>query len=115
MHCLRLLDVSPTRNPHLPAVYAIPDGAAGDGKTDDTASFQAAIDAAYKASGGIVYAPTGQYVLDGSLQLRSGVTLEGTYRGPTAHTGDRTPGQLLPPMAPSCCPRAARATPTGRR
>lgn len=36
-------------------------GAKADGKTDDTASFQKALDAAGQSGGGIVYAPRGNY------------------------------------------------------
>src|SRR5438132_8380050 len=42
--------------------YSVRDfGATGDGKTDDTAAFQKALDAAHQAGGGVVYAPRGHY------------------------------------------------------
>ena len=51
-------------------------GAKGDGSTNDTAAFQAALDAASKAGGGIVSAPTGQYHINGNLVIPGGVTLQ---------------------------------------
>lgn len=52
-------------------------GAVGDGVTDDTASFQNAID----AGEGIVFIPAGSYVV-GDLQLKSGVFLKGDSGAP---------------------------------
>ena len=49
-------------------------GAKGDGVADDTASIQAALNAAAK-SGPICLAPPGMYRLDGSLTVPPGVTL----------------------------------------
>ncbi len=49
-------------------------GAAGDGKTLDTAAINQAIDAAAKAGGGTVFFPAGEY-LSYSIHLRSHVTL----------------------------------------
>ena len=49
-----------------------PSGARGDGKTNDTAAIQAAIDAA--AGGGVVRFPAGEY-LSGTLRLRSRLVL----------------------------------------
>ncbi len=57
------------------APYNVRDyGAKGDGKTKDTASLQAAIDAAAKA-GGAVVVPPGKY-LSGTLHLKSDISLE---------------------------------------
>ncbi len=50
-------------------------GAAGDGRTKDTAAIQRAIDAAARAGGGTVNLPPGTY-LSGTLLLRSRVTLD---------------------------------------
>jgi hypothetical protein len=71
-------------------------GAAGDGKTDDTAAFQKALDAAAQHGGGTVYAPPGRYLLKGALNLRGGVTLRGSYGCVPSHTGLRNPGQAKP-------------------
>jgi len=49
-------------------------GAAGDGKTLDTAAIQRAIEACHASGGGIVVLPTGRFV-SGTLELRSNVTL----------------------------------------
>src|SRR5262245_48891784 len=64
-------------------VTAQPFNAAGDGRTDDRAAIQSAIDAVAAAGGGCVYFPAGTYVIGpepsgiGGLQLRSRVALRG--------------------------------------
>lgn len=52
-------------------------GAKGDGMTDDTVAIQSAINAAYAAGGGVVLFPSGSYLITRTMQLRSGVSLEG--------------------------------------
>ena len=49
-------------------------GAKGDGTTDCTAAFRAAIDACRAAGGGRVVVPAGRF-LSGAIRLRSGVNL----------------------------------------
>jgi len=49
-------------------------GAAGDGKTKDTAAFQKALDQASAAGGGEVGVPAGEYLI-GSIELKSNTTL----------------------------------------
>jgi Pectate lyase superfamily protein len=71
-------------------------GAAGDGKTDDTSAFQKALDAAGQRGGGTVYVPPGRYLLKGTLNLRGGVTLRGSYGCVPSHTGLRNAGQAKP-------------------
>ncbi len=56
-------------------IYSVLDfGAAGDGKTLDTAAIQAAIDACTAASGGTVLIPPGVY-LSGTISLKNNVNL----------------------------------------
>jgi hypothetical protein len=57
-------------------------GAKGDGVTDDTAAFQAALDTTGQAGGGVVSVPTGNYLLKGTLTLPRAVTLEGVWTAP---------------------------------
>ncbi len=57
-------------------------GAKADQTTDDTAAFQAAIDAAHTAGGGSVFVPPGMYRLNGTLIVKLNVTLEGIFTAP---------------------------------
>jgi Pectate lyase superfamily protein len=77
----------------VPDVYLVGDfGAAGDGKTDDTAAFQKALDTAGRAGGGVVYAPHGNYFFAGHLNVPNAVTLKGVWESVPAHNGDRDAG-----------------------
>lgn len=67
-------------------------GAKADGKTDDTASFQKALDSA-AAKGGIVLVPTGTYLIAGSLNVPQGVTLRGVWEAP--HHADIGKGSVI--------------------
>jgi hypothetical protein len=71
-------------------------GAAGDGKTDDTAAFQKALDAAAQAGGGVVYAPRGNYFFAGHLTVPNAVTLAGIWQSVPAHNGIRDRGMPKP-------------------
>ncbi len=71
-------------------------GAKGDGKTDDTAAFQTAMDTLAKAGGGVVYAPRGNYFFAGHLQVPNGVTLKGVWESVPSHVGIRNPGSPKP-------------------
>jgi len=71
-------------------------GAAGDGKTDDTAAFQKALDAAGKAGGGTVLAPRGNYLFTGHLNVPNAVTLAGIWQSVPAHNGLRDRGMPKP-------------------
>lgn len=57
-------------------------GATADGKSDDTAAFQGAMDEAARAGGGVVDVPAGRYAIRGTLSVPAGVTLQGVYRVP---------------------------------
>jgi hypothetical protein len=67
-------------------------GAVGDGATDDTAAFQAAIDAAAAQGGGVVLLGPRRYVISsGDIILRNGVFLRGrTSGGGWRQNGDFT-------------------------
>jgi hypothetical protein len=71
-------------------------GAAGDGKTDDTAAFQHALDQAGQSGGGTVHAPRGNYRFAGHLSVPNGVTLEGIWTSVPAHNGIRDRGLPRP-------------------
>ncbi len=76
-----------------PAVFAASAfGARGDGRTDDTRAIQAAIDAAGK-QGGVVSLAQGQFLIEGSLTIPTGVTLRGAWEAP--HHGILTKNTVL--------------------
>ena len=64
-------------------------GAVGDGITDDSAAFQAAINAVYNSGGrggGVVYVPAGTYAFYTNINLLTGVTLHGDWQDWTKGT-----------------------------
>jgi sugar lactone lactonase YvrE len=67
---------------------------AGDGRADDSAALQQAIDqAAAKDGGGIVFVPSGRYRITRSILLRSGVRVFGVGKTrPVIVLADDTPG-----------------------
>ena len=71
-------------------------GAIGDGKIDDTAAFQKALDAAAQAEGGVVHAPRGNYLFKGHLNVPAAVTLAGLWQSVPAHNGIRNRGLPKP-------------------
>ncbi len=71
-------------------------GAVGDGQTDNTASFQKALDAAAKSDVQTVFAPRGNYRFDGSLVFPQGVTLKGVWESVPSHNGIRDRGRVKP-------------------
>jgi hypothetical protein len=83
--------------PPEPNWFSVRDfGAAGDGKTDDTAAFQKALETAGKAGGGVVYAPRGTYFFSGHLTVPGAVTLKGIWESVPAHNGVRDAGLPKP-------------------
>ncbi len=81
----------------VPDTFFVADfGAKGDAKTDDTAAFQKALDAAAKAGGATVYAPRGCYFFAGHLSVPGGVTLKGLWESVPAHNGLRDAGLPKP-------------------
>src|SRR5690606_32096305 len=68
--------------------------AAGDGVTDDTASIQAALNAAAAAGGGTVYLPAGRYFVASHLSVGANVELRGASDG-AHHYGTTPRGTVL--------------------
>src|ERR1051326_8365287 len=71
-------------------------GAKADGQTDDTASFQAALDKSAQAGGGVVFAPRGNYFFAGHLNVPDAVTLKGVWESVPSHVGIRNAGSSKP-------------------
>jgi len=75
----------------------------------NVASFQAALDAAAQAGGGMVFAPSGCYAFDGELTVSAGVTLAGSWQTVPSHgvTNGHKPvdgvGTSLLPLANRGC------------
>jgi hypothetical protein len=67
----------PARDPFDATAF----GAKADGKTDDTAAIQKALDAA-GVKGGVVNLPAGNYLIAGSLKIPPGVALVGSHKAP---------------------------------
>jgi len=83
--------------PEGTGIFAVRDfGAKGDGKTDDTAAFQKALDAAGAAGGGTVLADRGNYFFAGHLVVPKAVTLGGIWTSVPSHIGLRNPGLPKP-------------------
>ncbi len=86
-----------TAQPAMADTVSVRDfGAVGDGKTDDTAAFQKALDAVGKAGGGTLYAPRGNYFFAGHLNVPDGVTLAGLWQSVPSHNGLRNAGLPKP-------------------
>ncbi|MCP4645205.1 MAG: hypothetical protein GY851_32485 [bacterium] len=65
-----------------PGVHSVvASGAKGDGTTDDTAAFQAALDAAGEG-GGLVTVPKGRFLIKTHIVIPDNVTVEGIWRSP---------------------------------
>jgi len=82
-------------------------GAVGDGATDCTAIFQALLDGAGQAGGGVVEVPAGRFRLDGTLTVPANVTLQGLFRwAPSMNSVAAATGSVL-------CAYAGRGAPEG--
>jgi hypothetical protein len=67
--------------------------ASGDGKVDDTAAIQSAIDKATAGNGGIVFLPSGRYRISRTILIWPGVRVYGVgATRPVLYLGDNTPG-----------------------
>jgi hypothetical protein len=83
-------------NPPSSSYSVLDFGAKGDGKTDDTAAFQKAVDTANQAGGGAVLAPRGNYFFAGHLNVPEAVTLKGIWESVPSHIGVRDNGATRP-------------------
>lgn len=84
----------PAGHPTLGSVVSVSDyGAVGDGTTDNTAAFAAAI--AALNTGGAVLVPSGQFSFDGSIELPTGTALVGTYHSVPSHDLRATNGTVI--------------------
>ena len=81
--------LSAPRDPRAVTVRGV-----GDGRADDTAALQSAIDeAAGERRGGIVFLPAGRYRISRTVFVRSGVRVFGVGRTrPVIVLADATPG-----------------------
>jgi hypothetical protein len=75
-------------------VREAPYSAVGDGKTDDTKAIQAALNAVEGAGGGIVFVPTGSYLIATHLTVPGGTALVGVGRAPLLYA-PKYPGSTL--------------------
>jgi hypothetical protein len=68
--------------------------AKGDGRSDDTAPIQAALDAVGAAGGGVVYLPAGSYLVRTHLSVPAETSLVGIGKAPTL-SREKAPGSTL--------------------
>jgi len=80
--------------PGYASVREPPYSAAADGRTDDTSAFQRALDAVHTAGGGIVFVPTGTYLIATHLRVPAGTALVGVGCAPQAYS-PKEPGSTL--------------------
>ena len=98
--------------PNDPAAVTV--AAKGDGVADDTAAVQAAIDAAGKPGGGIVFLPAGRYRISRTLYMWPGVRLFGVgKRRPVIVLAPNTRGFVGSRMVCAKANKASRVPLTG--
>lgn len=91
---VRDVDIQPYTPPE--GVVNVKDfGAKGDGKTDETESFQKALDS-FGIKGGTVIVPRGLYLFKGHIIVPNGVALKGSWESVPAHNGHRNRGLPKP-------------------
>jgi len=80
-------DPASARSGPAPVTVNVQDfGAVGDGETDNTGAFVAAMKAAAGSGNGVVFVPRGRYLIKGNLLVPPGVMLEGVFRAPSARS-----------------------------
>ncbi len=72
-------------------------GAVGNGKQDDTAAFQRAMQAVAEQGSGRVYIPAGNYRINGNLDVPADVILQGVWVAPFTSSRTPTPPFFAPP------------------
>lgn len=103
-------------HPTLMNVVSVTDfGAVGDGITDNTQAFQAAMNSlatSNTSGGGTVYVPSGLFAFDGSLIFPNSVNLVGTFLVVPSHNVGQTGGGI-PTNGSILMPRGNRNNPNG--
>jgi hypothetical protein len=87
---------TPTTPAHNSVLNIYDFNAAGDGKTDDTAAFEAALKEASRGNIKTVFVPLGHYLIKGNLTIPPNVCLEGCSQAPARNSND---GSVLLAMA----------------
>lgn len=77
VECRRFTEIIADSGPGYVNVRDAPYNAAGDGTTNDAPAFQHALDDVGNQGGGIVFVPTGNYLIDGSLSVPAATVLKG--------------------------------------
>ncbi len=85
--------------PDTPGIYNLKDfGAVGDGNTDNTIAFKSALAFIASRNGGILQIPEGDFAVNSTVSLPSGVTIEGisgiTTLAPTNNVVKKNPSRI---------------------
>jgi len=83
-----------TAGPGYVNVREAPYLATGDGRSDDTGAFQKALDQVGAEGGGVVFVPTGRYMIKSHLSVPAGTSLVGLGRAPLTYK-QAVPGSTL--------------------